>query len=127
MGMPSSWLEWFSLLGGGLEEGNTVERTPSGVRARIRRARIADSREVGIRYFEASCCEGRGLLKMCCGARGSGVERAIADANGVARARNRRRILINSREYEIYKVRFERYTERFCKSKGDIVTEGAQT
>lgn len=43
------------------EEGKMVESVPSGVRCRIRRARMADSREVGIESLEG------GFVRMCCG------------------------------------------------------------
>jgi hypothetical protein len=54
-----------------------VERVPRGVRWRMRRARMADSWEVGILKEEES-----GLEKMCCGGPVSVVGRIVAAARG---------------------------------------------
>ena len=69
MGMPPRPAGRFSRLDGEEEEdcewglGKMVERVPRGVRCRIRRARMADSYDVGILRLGGIM----GLLKMCWG------------------------------------------------------------
>lgn len=57
------------------EDGKTVERVPRGVRARIRRAWIADSWEVGILRAVLSVSE-EGFERMCWGEEGRRVDAA---------------------------------------------------
>lgn len=86
MGRPSSPEGRFSRFEGWGEEGKMVESVPWGVRWRMRRARIADSREVGI--LKSPCSEG-GFERMCCGEGGV----AVAAARG-SRERSRMSILV---------------------------------
>ena len=60
-------------------QGKMVERVPRGVRWRIRRARMADSWDVGILKLDSEEEEG-GLEKMCCGGPVSVVGRIVAAA-----------------------------------------------
>jgi hypothetical protein len=83
--MPWRLAGRFSSVLGDWEEGKTVERVPRGVRWRMRRARIADSYEVGILKLEEEEEEEEqdgGLEKMCCGGPVLGVGMIVAATRG---------------------------------------------
>lgn len=66
------------------ELGKTLERVPRGVRCRMRRARIALSREVGIRFVDS---EEDGLVMICCGEGSDGRDELLVSWRRVLKSK----------------------------------------